>query len=72
MLFGFVLIDYQMQSQFHLLVLLAVILVGGIILTTRMYLEKHTLREALSGYVLGFISTVIVLRLFTIYLPQFI
>ena len=70
MLFGFVLTYYQMQSHFHLAVLIAVIILGGIILTSRMYLQKHTLREALTGYLLGFFSTFMVLKLFTIYLPH--
>lgn len=72
MLFGFILIYYQMQSQFYLMALLFVILIGGIILTSRMYLQKHTLREALSGYLLGFTSTFIVLKLFAIYLPKIV
>ena len=70
MLFGFILVYYQLQSHFNLFVLLGVIILGGIILTSRMYLEKHSLREALSGYLLGFFSTFLVLKLFTIYLPQ--
>jgi membrane-associated phospholipid phosphatase len=72
MLFGFILSYYQMQSQFYMSALLGVILLGGIILTSRMYLEKHTLREAISGYLLGFFSTFIVLKLFINYLPQIV
>ncbi len=69
MLFGFILVYYQMQSHFNLYVLLAVILLGGIILSSRIYLEKHSLREVISGYLLGFFSALIVLKLFIIYLP---
>ncbi len=69
MLFGFILIYYQMQSQFYISILIGVILLGGIILMARMYLQKHTLREAISGYLLGFVSTFIILKLFSIYLP---
>lgn len=72
MLFGFVLIYYSMQSHFYLSVLIGVILLGGIILASRMYLGKHTLREAVSGYLLGFVSATIILKIFSIYLPQIV
>ncbi len=72
MLFGFILVYYEMQAEFFISVLIGVVLLGGIILTSRMYLQKHTLRESLSGYLLGFFSTFIVLKLFTIYIPQIV
>lgn len=64
MLFGFLVMYYQTQELFNFNTLICAALIGGLVMTSRMYLGKHTLRQSISGYLLGVFAMVIVLGLF--------
>ena len=69
MLFGFLVVYFSTQSYFdyHLVILSA--LLGGVIMSARMFLGKHSLRECVSGYVLGFLAVFLVLTFFPNFPP---
>jgi|APGre2960657444_1045066.scaffolds.fasta_scaffold15472_2 hypothetical protein len=54
MLVGFLIAYYQSQAFFYLTIIVIAILISGAIMSARMYLGKHTLRQSLMGYFLGF------------------
>lgn len=64
MLFGFLVAYFNTQQSFNFEVLILSVLVGGMIMSVRMYLEKHNLRECVSGYLLGFLTVFLVLTFF--------
>lgn len=64
MLFGFLVAYFSTQIVFNFDVLILVVLIGGLIMSARIYLEKHTLRECVSGYILGFLVVFLVLTFF--------
>ena len=64
MLFGFLVAYFNTQYLFNFNVIILSVLVGGMIMSARMYLEKHTLRECASGYLLGFLTVFLVLTFF--------
>lgn len=64
MLFGFLFSYYKTQVEFSLIPIYAVILAGGLILASRIYLGKHTLRQTILGYGLGFIIVYLVVTFF--------
>ena len=53
MLLGFLIAYFQYQSEFYFSVLLGSALIGGVIMSARVYLEKHSLKQSFSGYLLG-------------------
>jgi hypothetical protein len=53
MFFGFLVAYFQSQSEFYFSIIIGATLLGGIIMSARVYLEKHTLRQSFSGYILG-------------------
>jgi hypothetical protein len=55
MLFGFIIAYYQTQVLFPISIVLISAFVSGLVLSSRMYLGKHTLKQSLMGYSLGFI-----------------
>lgn len=59
---GFVLMYFMGMELYSLPILLAIFILGGVVLSTRMYLESHNLKEVAIGYGLGFMS-----QLFCIY-----
>ena len=64
MYFGFLIAYYQTQVLFPLFIVLISALVSGLILSSRMYLGKHTLKQSLMGYSLGFIVLYIAIHFF--------
>lgn len=54
---GFVSAYIAEQSYFQLWVLIVVILVSGIVLTSRLYLEKHSPKELTIGFIFSLIVT---------------
>jgi membrane-associated phospholipid phosphatase len=70
MLFGFLVAYFRTQSTFVFPVLLLSALIGGLVLAARMYLGKHTLRQSLSGYVLGAIVMFTTVALFPSLTPE--
>lgn len=53
MFFGFLVAYFQYQSEFYFLIIIGASLIGGVIMTARIYLEKHSLTQSFSGYFLG-------------------
>ncbi len=64
MLFGFLVMYFQTQELFNFNLLIIAVLIGGAVMTSRMYLGKHTLRQSISGYLLGVFSMVLVIGMF--------
>ena len=54
---GFVFAYVLEQIYFQLWILVVVILISGIVLTTRLFLEKHTPKELIIGYFFSLITT---------------
>jgi membrane-associated phospholipid phosphatase len=64
MFFGFLIAYYQSQVLFPLFIVIISALLSGLILSSRMYLGKHTLKQSLMGYALGFIVLYIAIHFF--------
>lgn len=58
-LFGFVYMFSVPLEQAPLSMLVTVLMVGGLVMTARLYLKAHSLKEVGAGYLLGFASQVI-------------
>lgn len=56
---GFVLMYFMEMELYSLPILLAVFILGGIVLSTRIYIKAHNLKEAAIGYLVGFASQII-------------
>lgn len=64
MLFGYLFAYYKTQVEFNVMPIYLTVLVGGLILASRIYLGKHTLRQALMGYGLGFLVVYLIVTYF--------
>ena len=53
MLMGFLIAYFQTQAQFQLGILFLATIVGGVVMSARLFLGKHNLRQCLMGYFLG-------------------
>jgi membrane-associated phospholipid phosphatase len=58
-LFGFVYMFSVPLEQSPLIMLTSVLVVGGLVMTARLFLKSHSLKEVGAGYLLGFASQVI-------------
>jgi len=56
---GFVLAYFFEQIYFKISILALVFIIAGLVITTRLYLEKHTPKELVLGYSISFIVTFI-------------
>jgi membrane-associated phospholipid phosphatase len=64
MLFGFIVAYYNTQIIFDIDLIISVAILGGLIMSARMYLGKHTLRQSIMGYLLGFFTVFLMLTYF--------
>jgi membrane-associated phospholipid phosphatase len=64
MLFGFFVAYYQNQNDYFFLPIVLSVLIGGLVMSARVYLGKHTLRQVLTGYLLGFLVIYLMITLF--------
>ena len=53
MLMGFLIAYFQTQAQFQLGILFLATILSGVVMSARLYLGKHNLRQCLMGYFLG-------------------
>jgi hypothetical protein len=53
MFFGFLVAYFQYQSEFYFSIIIGAAMIGGVIMSARVYLEKHSLTQSFSGYSLG-------------------
>jgi membrane-associated phospholipid phosphatase len=53
MLMGFLIAYFQTQAQFQLGILFLSTIVSGVVMSARLFLGKHNLRQCLMGYFLG-------------------
>ena len=53
MFFGFLVAYFQFQSEFYFSIIIGASLLGGVIMSARVYLEKHSLSQSFSGYSIG-------------------
>lgn len=67
---GFIFMYFLSMEEYELYVLAGVFILGGIVMSSRMYLKSHNLSELGLGYFLGFISQMICIFLFTSKLIQ--
>lgn len=54
MLFGFFVAYYSQQAEYFFEILVVTVLVSGLVLSARVYLGKHSLRQVFYGFGLGF------------------
>lgn len=64
MLQGFFMSYYMFQAEYYFEILIASTLVGGLVLSARLYLNKHTLKQVMNGYLLGFVSVFLMVIIF--------
>ena len=67
MLFGFFVGYYYFQAEYYFEILIVAILICGLILSARVYLGKHTLRQVIMGFSLGFVCVSTSVVLFTLF-----
>ena len=65
MLFGFFVSYYSLQAEYFFEILVAAVLVSGLVLSSRVYLGKHSLRQVFYGFGLGFICIFLSVYFFT-------
>jgi membrane-associated phospholipid phosphatase len=53
MLMGFLIAYFQTQAQFQMGILFLTTIVSGVVMSARLFLGKHNLRQCLMGYFLG-------------------
>jgi hypothetical protein len=53
MFLGFLVAYFQFQSEFYFSIIIGASLLGGVIMSARVYLEKHSLSQSFSGYSIG-------------------
>ena len=53
MLMGFLIAYFQTQAQFQLSILILATILSGLVMSARLFLGKHNLRQCLMGYFLG-------------------
>lgn len=64
MFFGFLIAYFQNQSEFYFSIIIGAALLGGLIMSARIYLEKHTITQSFSGYALGSLVMYLVVHYF--------
>jgi membrane-associated phospholipid phosphatase len=65
MLMGFLIAYFQTQAQFQLGILFLATIVSGVVMSARLYLGKHNLRQCLMGYFLGMLVIYLTIHLFS-------
>jgi membrane-associated phospholipid phosphatase len=64
MLFGFLIAYYQTQFEFSIWPIIASAVVSGLVMSSRMYLQKHNLFQSISGFLLGGIVMFLIIFIF--------
>ncbi len=64
MFFGFIIAYFQNQSEFYFSIIIGAALLGGLIMSARIYLEKHSLFQSFIGYFLGLVVMYLVVSFF--------
>ncbi|TNE56113.1 MAG: phosphatase PAP2 family protein [Bacteroidetes bacterium] len=64
MMFGFFISYYYYQAEYYFEILIFATLVCGLVMSARLYLKKHTMKQVISGFLLGFVSLFGILQLF--------
>lgn len=68
-LFGFIYMFSLPLVKAPVFILVAILILSGIVGTTRLYLKAHTLKEIGLGFALGFVSQIICLYLYLKFVP---
>lgn len=68
MFLGFFIAYYQEQFAFFFEIIVIATVICGLILSARVYLEKHTLKQVFLGFSLGFVCVFSVLKLFAFFM----
>lgn len=64
MLFGFLIAYYQTQFEFSIWPIIASAVVSGLVMSSRMYLQKHNLFQSISGFLLGGFVMFLIISIF--------
>jgi len=64
MLMGFLIAYFQTQAQFQLGILILATIVSGLVMSARLFLGKHNLRQCLMGYFLGMMVIYLTIKFF--------
>jgi membrane-associated phospholipid phosphatase len=65
MLMGFLIAYFQTQAQFQLGILILATFVSGLVMSARLFLGKHNLRQCLMGYFLGMLVIYMTIHFFS-------
>lgn len=63
---GFVFMYYTGMEYYSLWILAAIFLMGGVVLSARLYLNAHSVKEVSFGYALGFITQMLSIFIYQI------
>ena len=63
MLMGFLTAYFQTQAQFQLGILILATIVSGLVMSARLFLGKHNLRQCLMGYFLGMLVIYLTIKI---------
>jgi membrane-associated phospholipid phosphatase len=64
MLFGFLIAYYQTQLEFSIWPIIASAVISGLVMSSRMYLQKHNLFQSISGFLLGGFVMFLIISIF--------
>lgn len=65
MLMGFIIAYYVNQAEFYFEIIVFGVIVSGLVMSARLYLRKHTLKQVIKGFSLGFFCIFMSIILFT-------
>jgi hypothetical protein len=60
MMYGFFILYYFFQAEFYFEIIIIATLVSGLVLSARIHLHKHTLKQVINGFLLGFFCMILV------------
>lgn len=63
MLMGFLIAYFQTQAQFQLSILILATILSGLVMSARLFLGKHNLRQCLMGYFLGMLVIYLTIKI---------
>jgi membrane-associated phospholipid phosphatase len=67
MFFSFLCYYYNTQVEFYFEIIVIAILVSGLVMSARLYLHKHTLKQVINGFFLGFFGLLFTCYFFNLF-----
>lgn len=67
MFVGYLIAYFHLQIEFYFEIIIFAILISGLVMSARLILKKHTLKQVFLGFLLGFLSVFTCVSIFNIY-----